>query len=153
LKVRADEHVARVIVTAIRDLCISPEWEFTSVYEAGHGGGSDPYWITMFAEEGGDAILTADNDFVKLEPQVNAVFDAGIKVILLPGQWGNAKGHLQAAHIFQWWARIEATISTMKERECYRPAWNIHETGEMKKVPIDFAKAHKKRRKAKKKRR
>lgn len=30
------------------------------------------------------AIITADRDFVTLEPQVNAVFDTGMKVIYLP---------------------------------------------------------------------
>ena len=32
----------------------------------------------------------------------------------------------------------------MKDRECYRPSWNISEDGELHKVGIDFQSAEKK---------
>jgi hypothetical protein len=146
LKVRCDEHVSPIIVAAISDLALSPGWEISSVLNVGHGGDADEHWITKFASDGGHAILTADRDFLSLAPQVNAVFDTGLKVIHLPPKWGQAKGHLQAAHILQWWLRIEQKIAEMKPRECYRPEWNIRETGEIKKIPIDFHKAQKQRR-------
>lgn len=130
---------------AIRDIALSPGWEITSIHHVGDAGDSDVHWITKFAQDGGDAILSADRDFITLEPQVNAVFDTGLKVIHLPPAWGRAKGHMQAAHILQWWGRIEEKLSEMRPKECYRPAWNIKETGELKKVTIDFAKAQKKR--------
>ena len=133
---------------AIRELSLSPGWKISSVLEVGHGGDDDNHWITKFAVEGGDAILTADRDFVSLEPQVNAVFDTGMRVIHLPPKWGQARGDLQAAHILQWWRRIEQKIKEMNQRECYRPDWNIRETGEMRKVKIDFHKAQKKRKKS-----
>lgn len=136
---------------AVREISLSPGVKLSSVKEAGHAGASDVHWITKFAEEGGDAILSADKDFLKLEPQVNAVFDTGMKVIHLPPKWQNAPGHLQAAHILQWWKRIEQTVTSMRQRECYRPEWNITDRGEMKKVKIDFAKAQKTRRHSKNK--
>lgn len=98
MKIRCDEHVSPQIVTIIRELALSPGWEISSVREAGHRGDDDVHWITKFANDGGDAILTADKDFTTLEPQVNAVFDTGLKVIQMPGKWGHAKGYLQAAH-------------------------------------------------------
>ncbi|WP_026987806.1 DUF5615 family PIN-like protein [Fodinicurvata fenggangensis] len=143
--IRADEHVSPFIVAAIRDIAIRDGWEITSIHEVGDSGSSDVHWITNFANEGGHAILTADKDFVILEPQINAVFDTGLKVIHLPPKWGNFKGYLQAAHILQWWDRIELTLEAMSSRECYRPPWNIKETGELKKVDINFSKAQKKR--------
>ncbi len=148
MKVRADEHVSPHIVNAIRDIALSSDWEITTIREAKHTGKSDVHWITKFADDGGDAILTADTDFLILEPQVNAVFATGLRVIHLPPKWGNARGYLQAAHMLQWWKRIETKIKEMKPRECYRPQWNINETGELKKVTIDFAKAQKKKKKA-----
>jgi hypothetical protein len=148
LKIRADEHVSPHIVIAVRDIALRPGWEITSIHEVGHCGDADEHWITKFANEGGDAILSADRDFLKLEPQVNAVFDTGLKVIHLPPKWGQAKGYLQAAHILQWWERIEAQLTNMKPRECYRPPWNIKDTGVLQKVKIDFKKAQKKRKKA-----
>src|SRR3546814_18713227 len=79
--------------------------------------------------DGGDAILTADRDFLENAPQVEAVFNTGAKVIHLPAKWGQARGTLQAAHILMWWSRIEECIATMKPRQCFRPPWNIIETG------------------------
>lgn len=151
MKIRCDEHVSPQIVTIIRELALSPGWEISSVREAGHCGDDDAHWITKFAQEGGNAILTADKDFTTLEPQVNAVFDTGLKVIQMPGKWGHAKGHLQAAHTLLWWACIEKTVSEMNQRECYRPDWNIKQAADMtlRKVKIDFQKAQKQRRKSK----
>jgi hypothetical protein len=37
----------------------------------------------------------------------------------------------------------------MKPRECLRPEWNISETGKLKRIPIDFQKAQRARRKGK----
>ena len=153
MRIRADEHVAKAIVVAIRDIALSPGWEISSIHEVGGVGDDDDYWITKFATEGGHAILSADRDFFTLEPQVNAVFDTGLKVIHLPPKGGQAKGYLQAAHILQWWSRIEAKIEQMKPRECYRPPWNIKETGELLKVSIDFAKAQKRRKRLRKRKR
>src|SRR3546814_17813071 len=87
--------------------------------------------------DGGDAILTADRDFLENTPQVEAVFNTGAKVIHLPAKWGQARGTLQAAHILMWWSRIEECIATMKPRQCFRPPWNIIETGAMQQVAID----------------
>jgi hypothetical protein len=153
LKIRCDEHVSPKIVASVRDLALSPGWELSSVREVGHGGDDDPHWITKFASEGGEGILTADRDFISLEPQVNAVFDTGMRVILMPKQWGMAKGYLQAAHILQWWRRIELKLEEMRARECWRPEWNIRETGSIKPVKIDFAHAQRSRRRSARKHR
>lgn len=151
MKIRCDEHVSPHIVTIIRELALSPDWDISSVREAGHCGDDDVHWITKFAIEGGNVILTADNDFTTLEPQVNAVFDTGLKVIKMPGKWGHAKGHLQAAHTLLWWTCIERTILEMNQRECYQPDWNIKQSADMKLKPvkIDFQRAQKRRRKSK----
>lgn len=150
MRVRADEHVSPEIVATVCRVCLSPDWALDHVYEVGDEGAQDQHWITRFAEAGGSAILTADRDFCSKAPQVVAVFNTGMKVIHLPPKWGTAKCHMQAAHILLWWPRIEGQIQSMRKRECYRPPWNLNsQSGEFKKVEIDFAKAHKKLRKAK----
>jgi len=78
-------------------MAISKGFEFSHVYEANQGGHKDEHWITAFANDGGEAIITADSDFHKRPAQVVAVFNTGMKVIHLPPKWGNAKCHLQAA--------------------------------------------------------
>ena len=152
MKIRADEHVAPAIIAILQAIALSAEHEIDSVLTAGDRGSSDVHWITRFAAEGGEAILTADTDFIKNPPQVAAVFNTGVKVIHLPAKWAGAEGRLQAAHLLLWWARIESTLGAMKRRECYRPPWNLHETGEMQKVDIDFQSAGKKLKKADRKR-
>lgn len=149
MRIRADEHVAQAIVAAVRDISLSPGWILDSVREAGQCGSSDVHWITAFMNDGGDAILSADRDFLENPPQVDAVFRTGARVIHLPPKWGTAKGQLQAAHILMWWDRIEKCVAAMKPRECFRPPWNITETGALLKVPIDFQAAQKKLKKAK----
>jgi len=148
MKIRADEHVSSEIVGAAREIALSVGWELTHVVDEGDGGAADEHWITRFAKQGGDAILTADTDFLKLPNQVVAIFNTGVKVIHLPHRWANAGRHLQASHILLWWRRIEATIESMKARECYRPPWNIDESGKLQRVQIDYAEAHKKQKKA-----
>jgi hypothetical protein len=148
LKVRADEHISQEIVRSVREMALTPGWELSHVVEAGDGGAKDEHWITRFANQGGHAILSGDTDFFLLPVQVVAVFQTGIRVIHLPSKWSNAGCRMQATHILLWWGRIERKISEMKGRQCYRPPWNIAESGELKEVSIDFHEAHKKLRKA-----
>jgi PIN like domain len=148
MKVRTDEHISPEIVRAVREMSLSPGWEISSVFESGDRGAADEHWITRFARNGGRAIISADVDFFKSPPQVLAVFNTGIRVIHLPPKWANAGCHLQAAHVLLWWRRIEARISAMNDRECYRPPWNINESGELMRVQVDYAEAHKKYKKS-----
>jgi len=148
MKVRADEHVSSEIVRAVREMALSPGWEISSVIDVGDRSLDDVHWITRFADQGGHAIITADTDFFKKPAQVIAVFTTGIRVIHFPPKWANADRRLQAAHTLFWWRRIEEQIASMKGRECYRTPWNVIETGKLAKVPIDYAEAHKKHKKA-----
>lgn len=152
MKIRTDEHVAPAIVAAIRDVGLSDSaWDVSSVLQVGQQGHGDVHWITAFAKSGGEAILTADRDFIAKPPQVQAVFETGIKVIHLPPKWGQQSGDLQAAFVLLWWGRIERTLSEMKPRECYRPAWNLNTEGELKRVSLDFQKAQKRLKREKRK--
>jgi hypothetical protein len=147
VKVRTDEHVSPEIVRAIRDMALSPGWELTSVLDFDRGT-DDVHWITRFARDGGDAIVSADTDFLKVPQQVMAVFNTGLRVVHLPPKWSNAQVHLQAAHLLLWWRRIEARIAAMPARQCVRPPWNIQESGDLIEVPIDFQGARRKARQA-----
>ena len=151
MRVRADEHVAEAIVKAVREIALSDGWTLDSVVSARQNGQSDVHWITEFMADGGHVILTADRDFLENAPQVEAVFKTGAKVIHLPAKWGQARGTLQAAHILMWWSRIEACINSMQARQCFRPPWNITETGTLQQITIDFQSAQKKMKKARKK--
>jgi len=150
VKIRADEHVSEQIVRAVREIALSKDWYLSHVVEAGYGGAADEHWATAFAREGGEAILTADTDFHKRHAQMAAIAQTGLKVIHMPPAWAQSRGDLQAAHIFQWWRRIENKLVSMRRRECYQPPWNINEKGELKKVQMDFQNAIKKQKRKKK---
>lgn len=148
MRIRADEHVAPAIVEAINAIALGTGFELTSVLKTGFKGASDVHWITAFAADGGDAILTADTDFLKQPPQVQAVERTGVRVIHLPSAWANATLALQASHLLAWWKRIEAQLAAMKERECYTMSFNVSEDAALKKVALDFQGMNKKAKKA-----
>lgn len=89
----------------------------------------------------GNAILSGDTDFFRRHQLIVAISRTGLKLIHMPSKWSNARGDLQAAHILLWWQRIEAQIASMSPRECFRPPWNISDTGEFTKVRIDYQNA------------
>lgn len=147
MRIRADEHVAKAIVEAVNAVAISDGFELTSVLGAGFGGSQDVHWITASAKDGGEAILTADTDFLKEAPRVQAVERTGLRVIHLPAGWANSNRALQAGHIFTWWQRIEAQLLVMKPRECFSTSFHASDAP-LKKVPLDFQRANKQLRKA-----
>lgn len=148
MRIRADEHIAPAIVKAIEKLAISSGFEITSVLRTGFKGASDVHWITAFAEDGGDAILTADTDFFKQPPQIQAVERTGVRVIHLPAGWANATRAIQGGYLLIWWNRIEAQLQSMKPRECFAIPFTHSDKATLKKVAIDFQKANKKAKKA-----
>lgn len=151
MKVRADEHVSQEIVRIVCDLVLTPPFDLSTVYGAGHGGTEDHHWITEFAKEDGKAILSADKDFFTKPSQVVAIDQTGLRVIYLPPKWANAAAHLQAAFILTWWPRIEETIKAAKPREIWTLRWNISEDGELLRKKIDYGHFRKKLRKANRK--
>ena len=148
MKIRADENVAPAIVRVVRDLALSEGFELTSIIEIGQAGAGDVHWITRFAQEGGQAILSGDKDFLRSPPQVDAVNRLGLRVIHMPGRWCNARGHMQTSHLLMWWPRIERKLAEMAPRDCYSPPWNVAEDGQLKQVVIPYADAEKKLKRA-----
>ncbi|XAP76994.1 DUF5615 family PIN-like protein [Citromicrobium bathyomarinum] len=148
MKIRADEHVAPAIVDAIANLAITRDFEISSVLRAGFKGASDVHWITAFAADGGEAILTADTDFFKQPPQVQAVERTGVRVIHLPSGWANSNRATQAGYLLVWWSRIERQLTEMKPRECYAIPFTHSEKGTLKKIALNFQEANKKAKKA-----
>ena len=144
MKIRADEHVSPQIVETICGLCLSAGWTFDHVNHVGDRGASDVHWMNNFAADGGQAVLTADTDFTSRPPQVVAVARTGMKIMLLPSRWAQAKRSLQTAHILFWWPQIEAKLHEMKARECVTPRWHLDEKKvAFQKVEINFSRAEK----------
>ncbi len=148
MRIRADEHVSPNIIRMVCELVPIPDFEFSSIYDVGHDGAKDEHWVTAFANDGGDAILSADTDFFRKPNQVVAIDRTGLKVIYLPPKWANASSHLQAAHILMWWPRVERKLREAKPREVWLVPWNINEDGELRRKKVDYAAHYKKLKKA-----
>ncbi len=148
MRIRADEHVAPAIVQAVNQIALSDGFHLTSVLKEGFQGASDVHWITAFAADGGEAILTADTDFLKQPPQVRAVERTGIKVIHLPSAWANASLAVQTGHILIWWHRIEAQLNAMNQRQCFQTPFTVSDNLPLKQIVIDFQGMNKKAKKA-----
>ena len=148
MRIRADEHVAPLIVRIVNELVLSHDFELTSILDVGDKGKKDEYWATAFANDGGHAILSADTDFFRRPHQVVAIDDTGLRVIYLPPKWANAPGHMQAAHILMWWPRVEHTLTVSKKREVWALKWNIREEGTLVRKKVDYGAFRKKLKKA-----
>ncbi len=123
MKIRADENVSLKIVWALRDFGLPANWELSSTVEARQTGQADIRWVDEFAKQGGDAILTADRDFVTNALLIRVVHEMGLKVVLFPRAFSTSNKFEQAAHVFRWWKRIEAELPAMSPGECRRTEW------------------------------
>jgi hypothetical protein len=149
VKIRADEHVSPEIVEAIGKLALSTDCSLDSVFIAGQRGLDDVPWVTSFARDGGNAILSADTDFHKKPHQVTAVHELGLMVIQLPSRWANSRRRLQASHILYWWEAIEQAVRSGNPRDFWRVPWGFPEKLELQRLrAMNYDEARKKIRKA-----
>ena len=147
MRICADEHVSPEIVRLVHEIALSPGWELSHVFDGGWGGTDDVVWITRFARNGGQALLTADKDFIKRHHQVLAVCDTGLRVVHMPKKWANERRRMQAAHILFWWNQIEAALSNSAPRQCYKVPWSFTDSS-LGPIKLDFENARRKIKKA-----
>lgn len=149
MRIRADEHVPRKIVPLVSDLILSNGWELTHVRDVGDGGTSDEHWITKFGREGGNAILTADQNIINVNKKPHetlAICQAGVVGIFLHHGWANSPAHMQVAHLLFWWERIEELIRAASPRTCWRVPFSFGKDT-IKQLNVDFGKARQKAKK------
>jgi PIN like domain len=140
LKVRADEHVSKKIVEAVRLLCLKDGWEFSHVREDNGRRTADETWLPKFAAEGGDAILTGDANIFKRPHQLLAIRETGLISFVLSQPWTQAKKHEQAANIIYWWPRIQTAIEQSNPGDCWPVPFEF-DSSEIKKKVINYEKA------------
>jgi PIN like domain len=148
LKIRFDEHVSEKIVKSLRDLTRKPDLYISSVTSAAQKGSSDIHWMTSFTHDGGNAIITADDDFIKKSHLIVAIQETGLKVIHLPRQWANSTFTMQAAFLLLWWDRIYETLNSCNNRELHKIPWTFGPKAAMNKKILPFQKANNKVKKA-----
>ena len=133
---------------AIIKLAVGSDCSLDSVFAAGQRGLADVPWVTKFARDGGQVILSADTDFHKKPHQIAAVHELGLIVVQLPARWANSRRRLQAAHILYWWECIEQAVKLAKPRDFLRVPWGFPERPELTRFKVNYDQARKKVRKS-----
>ena len=112
MKLIADEHVSQKIVRAVSEMALDPNWNLSSIITDGNEfrGQHDEDWISIFAGNGGQVIVSADRKMLKRPTLIKKVCQLGLIGIYFPAEWAESRCGRQAAHMLYWWPRIEQTI-------------------------------------------
>jgi hypothetical protein len=147
LNICGDEHVSPWIVKIIQESCLSNQHTLFTVDDFRARGVDDQIWVRTFSGRGGNAIIGADAAMTRRPHEVVAICEAGVRLILLPPQWANAKRHLQASHLLYWWPHIEVSLEDAASERCLRVPWGWPETAgaaALKPVRLDLQDAYRK---------
>lgn len=123
MKLCADEHVSPVIVRIIKDVCLDPAHEFIHVEDIDCKATPDQTWVRVFAANGGQVVVSADEKMTRRHAELVAIADCGLKLIVLPHQFPNSKRHLQAAFMCHHWPSIETTLSDGHNSRFWKVRW------------------------------
>jgi predicted nuclease of predicted toxin-antitoxin system len=105
VKICADENISPRLVEIVNDLSIgSPP--LLHVSEIGSLGVKDSIWVRTFAEQDGNAILTADANMSRRQSELIAIGETGLKLVILPTQYQQGGIRLQAAYMLLWWPKV-----------------------------------------------
>lgn len=105
MKICADENISPRLVEIVNDLSIgSPR--LLHVSEIGSLGVKDSIWVRTFAEQDGDAILTADANMSRRQSELIAIGETGLKLVILPTQYQQGGIRLQSAYMLLWWPKV-----------------------------------------------
>ncbi len=108
MKIRADEHVAPRLLQEIREKALSdPGWDLSHVRDDHGPKTGDEAWITRFANDGGNGILSADRTMLKRPTLVELVRKSGLVAIYLPSSWARQPLPIQASRLINWWPKLE----------------------------------------------
>lgn len=147
MKICADEHVSTAIVRVVQEICLSPDNELIHVENIEMRGKDDEVWVRVFADGGGQIVISADAKITRRHAELIAITDCGLTLLVLPSRFANAKCHLQAAYICHHWPAIEDAIRNTGGNRFWKLNWGyVQEL--MKPLDIDIQDARKKLRKA-----
>jgi hypothetical protein len=117
VKICADENVSSRLVGIVNDLSIgSPR--LLHVSEIGALGVKDTIWVRAFAEQGGDAIVSADAAMSRRQTELIAIGETGLKLVILPAQYQQGGILTQTAYMLFWWFKIVELVQE-GEKGCF----------------------------------
>jgi PIN like domain len=117
MKICADENISHRLVEIVNDLSGQSLPRLLHVSEIGAQGVKDVIWVRTFADQNGEAILTADANMSKRQSERIAIGEAGLRLLILPTQYQQGGTRFQAAYMLLWWSRIVELVR-QGERGC-----------------------------------
>ena len=149
MRICADENVAPLLSALIRDALLGRHNTLETVDDHQAKGVDDDIWVRKFGKAGGEAIVGADAKMLTRPHEVVAIVESGLRLVVLPPQWVNAKIHVQISFLFYWWPHIEAALAASKPGQCFKVLWSWGETtNAIKPYTVDAQAAYKKVKKA-----
>jgi len=115
LKIRLDENLSYRIANALVAYMANKDG-----FEVTHNalvaqGEKDPSWLTKFAADDGDMIISGDWKILQHWPDLVAYTESGLVSFFPPAPFGQMKGFARAAFILRWWpAMIEKHKSSQR---------------------------------------
>jgi hypothetical protein len=117
VKICADENISPRLVQIVNDLSAETP-PLLNVSEVGAKGVSDRIWVRIFAEQGGDAIISADAAMSRRQAELIAIGETGIKLVILPAQYQQGGIRTQTAYMLFWWSKIIELVQEA-EKGCF----------------------------------
>lgn len=149
MRICADENVAPLLSALIRDALLGRHHTLETVDDHQAKGVDDDIWVRKFGKAGGEAIVGADAKMLTRPHEVVAIVESGLRLVVLPPQWVNAKIHVQISFLFFWWPHIEAVLASSKPGQCFKVPWSWGETANaIKSITVDAQAAYRKAKKA-----
>lgn len=147
MKICADEHVSTAIVRVVKEICLDPGHALIHVEDIDCRGEQDEIWVRVFAKQGGQVIVSADEMMTRRHSELIAIADCGLKLFVMPHQFSNAKRHLQAAFVCHHWPAIEAKLANGDNSRFWKLKWGYSDDA-ISPLTLDIQDARKKFKKA-----
>jgi hypothetical protein len=121
LRVRLDENLSYRVADAVRAILsgrtgLVVDW----VRDEHPPGTTDPSWISKFAADGGNAIVSSDTNILQHWPDLIAYMESGLVSFFPPTGFDRLKGYGQASLIMRWWPCIVEKIKTSAQGDAWR---------------------------------
>jgi hypothetical protein len=121
LKVRLDENLSFRVAGAIRAILsgrtgLVVDW----VRDEHPPKTTDPSWISKFADDGGNAIISDDANILQHWPNLIAYMESGLISFFPPTGFDKLKGYGQASLILRWWPCIVEKIKVSARGDAWR---------------------------------
>jgi PIN like domain len=117
VKICADENISPRLVEIVNELSTGKS-PLLKASEIGSRGVEDRIWVRVFAEQGGDAIVSADAAMAKRQAELIAIGESGLQLVILPRQYQQGGIRMQTAYLLFWWSTILDLIE-QRRKGCF----------------------------------